>query len=313
MTSERPRVAVTCGDPFGVGPEVGVVAAATAVDIAAITLIGDSAVWERAAALRGVEWARLCTVPAEPGADPEHSVHPEVATIPEVSAIATAVRGCLDGRFDAVVTGPIHKADLQARGFRWSGHTPYLAHLCGRPESDAVMMFAGGRLAVVLATVHVPLAEVPSALGVVDVVRAARAGVEQLRRGWSLAAPRVAVCGLNPHAGEGGTLGTEDAEVLVPAVAQLRGEGMDASGPHPADTLFARAASGEFDLVVANYHDQGLIPVKTLDFGRSVNITAGLPIVRTSVDHGTARDIAWTGSANASHAIAALEMAVRLA
>ncbi len=175
------------------------------------------------------------------------------------------------------------------------------------------MMFAGGRLAVVLATVHVPLAEVPSALGVVDVVRAARAGVEQLRRGWSLAAPRVAVCGLNPHAGEGGTLGTEDAEVLVPAVAQLRGEGMDASGPHPADTLFARAASGEFDLVVANYHDQGLIPVKTLDFGRSVNITAGLPIVRTSVDHGTARDIAWTGSANASHAIAALEMAVRLA
>ncbi len=175
------------------------------------------------------------------------------------------------------------------------------------------MMFAGGRLAVVLATVHVPLASVSSLLQAEDVVRAARAGVEQLRRGWGIAAPRVAVCGLNPHAGEGGALGTEDVEQIAPAVAALCSEGVQASGPWPADTVFARAARGDFDLVVAMYHDQGLIPVKTLDFGSSVNITAGLPIVRTSVDHGTARDLAGTGRAESGSMEAAVEMAVRLA
>ncbi len=153
----------------------------------------------------------------------------------------------------------------------------------------------------------------PKLLTVERVVRVARTAAAEVERGLGVPSPRVAVCGLNPHAGEDGKLGREDDEVVRPAVARLVAAGIDASGPHPADTVFARALGGEFDLVVAQYHDQGLIPVKTVDFGRSVNITAGLSIVRTSVDHGTARDIAWTGRADAGPMEAAIRMAVRLA
>lgn len=292
------RVAITCGDPLGVGAEVGAVAAAAA-DIE-VALVGPAALWRRAAELRQVDLDEASIV--EPTGDGP----------PEIAAIDLAVAGALDGRFAAVCTMPIHKADLQASGFAWSGHTPYLAHLCGRPDHDAVMVFAGGRLSVSLATVHVPLADVPRLLDRAAVERAGRGLCDVLRR-RGLAAPRIAVCGLNPHAGEAGTLGREDEEIVAPAIAALCRGGIAASGPWPADTLFARAAGGEFDGVVAMYHDQGLAPVKTLDFGRSVNITAGLPIVRTSVDHGTARDIAWTGRADAHHAIAALAMAAELA
>ena len=301
------RVAITLGDPLGIGPEVGVLAAVCAPEGCHPVLIGDRALWERAAALRRLRLDGVEIVPVEAAADPAWG------HVPELAAIATAVRGCLDGRWRAVSTGPIHKADLQQLGFPHSGHTPYLADLCGLDPDRAVMMFAGGELRVVLATVHVPLAEVPRILDTAAVVRVGRIGAEVVRRGWSMASPRVAICGLNPHAGERGTLGREDDEVVAPAVSALREDGIDASGPWPADTLFARAARGQFDLVVALYHDQGLIPVKTLDFGRSVNITAGLPIVRTSVDHGTARDLAWTGKADARHAVAALAMACRLA
>jgi 4-hydroxythreonine-4-phosphate dehydrogenase len=258
-------------------------------------LVGESRTWQRAAALRGVSISGIELVEASD----------------ELDAIALGVRGCLDGHWDALCTMPIHKADLQARGFAHSGHTPYLAELCGRPQEDAVMVFAGGTLAVSLATVHIPLKDVPGALDGAAIGRAARGLAWALTQlgGTKL---RLAVCGLNPHAGEGGTLGTEDRDVVAPAVAALRAEGLDIAGPFPADTLFARAAGGEFDGVVALFHDQGLIPVKTLDFGRSVNITAGLPLVRTSVDHGTARDIAWTGRAEARHAVAALRMAAAL-
>ncbi len=301
------RIAITPGDPLGVGPEVGALAAVCAPDGCLPVLIGDRELWERAAALRRVRLDGIEVATADPSADPTWG------HVPELAAIATAVRGCLDGRWQGISTGPIHKAHLQSLGFPRSGHTPYLAELCGLDPGRAVMMFAGGSLTVVLATVHVPLAEVPRILDVGTVVRVARIAARVVTRGWELPAPRVAVCGLNPHAGEAGTLGREDADVVGPAVARLRSEGLDASGPWPADTVFARAARGEFDLVVALYHDQGLIPVKTLDFGRSVNITAGLPVVRTSVDHGTARDLAWTGEADARHAVAALAMADRLA
>lgn len=287
------RVAITIGDPKGVGPEVGVVAAAGAEG--SVVLVGDPATWHRAAALRAVAIDGIEIVPA---AD-------------EVEAIDVGARGCLEGRWDAVCTMPIHKADLLARGFRHSGHTPYLAELCGRPPSDAVMVFAGGTLAVSLATVHIPLAEVPRAVDAAAIGRATHGLVEVLRR-LGHDAPRIAVCGLNPHAGEDGTLGTEDRDVVAPAIAALAADGLSLTGPYPADTVFARAAGGDFDGVVALFHDQGLIPVKTLDFGRSVNITAGLPIVRTSVDHGTARDIAWTGRADARHARAAVAMAALL-
>ncbi len=287
------RVAITQGDPRGVGPEVGVVAATSAS--CEPVLVGDGATWRRAAESRGVCIDGIELVEAED----------------EIAAIAVGVRGCLEGRWDALCTMPIHKADLQARGFAHSGHTPYLAELCHRPLEDAVMVFAGGTLAVSLATVHIPLKDVPQALDASAIGRSARGLISVLLR-LGRAGPRLAVCGLNPHAGEGGTLGTEDRDVVAPAVAALRAAGLDISGPYPADTLFARAAGGEFDGVVALFHDQGLIAVKTLDFGRSVNITAGLPVVRTSVDHGTARDIAWTGRADPRHAVAAVAMAAAL-
>lgn len=168
------------------------------------------------------------------------------------------------------------------------------------------MAFSGGSLSVALATAHVPLMRVGEVLTTARIVRAGRTAAARL------GARRIAVCGLNPHAGEDGALGSEDADIVAPAVAELRALGLEASGPHPADTIFAQAVAGRFDLVVACYHDQGLIPVKTLDFGRSVNITCGLPIVRTSVDHGTARDIAGRGVAEAAHTVAALQMAARL-
>jgi 4-hydroxythreonine-4-phosphate dehydrogenase len=269
-------------------------------------LVGDVDLWRRAAELRAVDLLGLRFEPSEPEADPRYG------GLPEIAAVATAVRGCQSGRFAALVTGPIHKDSLQSRGFAHSGHTPYLAELCGMPADQAVMFFAGGRLQVVLATVHLPLAEVAVRLTLAAIVRAARAGADMLRERLGCPRPRIALCGLNPHAGEGGRLGSEDVEVVTPAVAELQRLGYEAAGPFPADTLFPSAARGDWDLVVAMYHDQGLIPVKTLDFGRSVNITAGLPIVRTSVDHGTARDIAWTGRADADHAKAALEMARRL-
>lgn len=296
-------IAITPGDPLGIGAEVGVVAAAGQ---AGVVLVGDSDLWHRAAALRGIDPSGLSIVPSLASADPRF------AHLPEIAAIATAVRGCQSGRFGALVTGPVHKASLQASGFPYSGHTPYLAELCGLPPDESVMFFAGGRLQVVLATVHLALADVPQALTGAAIVRAARAGADLLSSRFDVVRPRVGVCGLNPHAGEGGLLGAEEGEVIAPAVLELRQLGYDAHGPLPADTLFPKAAQGAWDLVVAMYHDQGLIPVKTLDFGRSVNITAGLPIVRTSVDHGTARDIAWTGKADAAHAVAALQMARRL-
>lgn len=307
-------IAITPGDPMGIGPEVAVAAFSRLVDAGAlrpddVVFLGDGGLWDRAAdlvCLAAGQRERMHRIDADPTADPAHG------HLPEIAAIATAVRGIQAGRFGAVCTGPIHKGDLMAAGFPFPGHTPYLAHLCRREPDDAVMLFAGGALRVVLATVHIPLARVPEVLDVPCIVRAARAGIALLREGLGIPRPRVAVCGLNPHAGEGGALGHEEDRVVRPAIAALQGEEADVRGPFPADTLFAAAARGAHDLVVALYHDQGLIPVKTLDFGESVNVTAGLPIVRTSVDHGTARDIAWTGVADPRHMESALRMALRL-
>ncbi len=307
-------IAITPGDPQGVGPEVAAAAfsrllAEGALHPDDVVFLGDADLWDRAADLVGlsaVERAAMNRIDADPGADPEHG------HLRSIAAIATAVRGIQAGRFGAVCTGPIHKADLMAAGFPFPGHTPYLAHLCGMHPDEAVMLFAGGALRVVLATVHVPLAQVPQVLDVACIARAARAGIALLQSGLGIERPRVAVCGLNPHAGEGGVLGHEEERVVGPAIATLQGEHADVTGPYPADTVFAAAARGSHDLVVALYHDQGLIPVKTLDFGESVNVTAGLPIVRTSVDHGTARDIAWTGTADPRHMKSALRMALRL-
>ena len=302
------RLAVTPGDHDGIGAELALRLWQQLEPSAGaqITLVGPRALWQRAAQLVGLRVEELVTAEVDLTADPQW------AHLPGVGEVATAVSGCLSGRFDAMCTGPLHKASLLERGFPYMGHTPYLAALCGRAAEDAVMVFAGGRLTVSLATVHLPLAEVSTALSTAGIVRAALGAADIVQRAHGIDRPRVAVAGLNPHAGEDGRLGDEEQRVVVPAVTALRAQGVDASGPWPGDTVFGRALCGEFDCVVAAYHDQGLVAVKTLDFGNSVNITAGLPLVRTSVDHGTARDIAWQGVARSDGMLAAARMAVRL-
>lgn len=293
-----PRLVITPGDPVGVGPEVTAKALASlGGDVDAVVVGHPSCrAWlER----EGVDAAFHAT---GTGAEPA-----------EVEALRLAVAWCRQGRADALVTGPIHKARLAAQGFAHPGHTTFLGELCGieRP----VMAFVGGAVRVALVTVHVPLAQVSTLLtedGVVHTVRTAhRALVDQL----GIAAPRLLVCGLNPHAGDDGLMGDEEARVIRPAVLACQREGIDARGPVSAEAAFRMALQGEADLVVATYHDQGLAPLKALDAltgDGAVNWTLGLPIVRTSVDHGTADDIAGQGIADPRSMRAAIELAVTL-
>jgi 4-hydroxythreonine-4-phosphate dehydrogenase len=223
--------------------------------------------------------------------------------------IVRAVQDSLAGRVQAIATAPINKAAFAAAGLPWKGHTDLLAHLCG--VEDAVMMFWSDALRVVLATVHIPLSGVPAALTTDRMLRTIRMTAGAMPR-FGLAEPRIAVAGLNPHAGEGGLLGHEDLDCIAPAIQAARSEGLNVSGPFPADTVFVRASRGEFDVVVACYHDQGLIPIKLLAFGHAVNVTLGLPIIRTSVDHGTAFDIARQDKADAGSMAEAILLAARL-
>jgi 4-hydroxythreonine-4-phosphate dehydrogenase len=221
-------------------------------------------------------------------------------------AIERAARLALSGEVDAIVTGPVHKHALHQAGFAWPGHTEWLAELAGGVE--VAMMLASERLRVVLVTTHVALRDVPSLVTQDRVVRAGRVTEKALREWFGLAAPRLAVCALNPHAGEGGLFGDEDERVLRPAARAL-----GAAGPLPADTVFVRAMRGEFDAVLAPYHDVGMTAIKVASFGQAVNVTLGLPFPRTSPDHGTAFDIAGMGKADPSSMRAALELAVQLA
>jgi 4-hydroxythreonine-4-phosphate dehydrogenase len=245
-------------------------------------------------------------VDAEPGRpDPRHA--PAV-----VRSIERAVALARSGAAAAVVTNPIQKSALYAAGFRFPGHTEFLADLAGggvRP----VMMLAGPSLRVVPLTVHVPLARVPGLLTVELIVRQARIAAEALRRDFGVPRPRLAVAGLNPHAGEAGAMGDEEERVIAPALAALRAEGIEVTGPLPADTMFHSNARAGYDAALCMYHDQALIPVKTLHFDEAVNVTLGLPFVRTSPDHGTALDIAGRGVARPGSLVAALELAAAMA
>jgi 4-hydroxythreonine-4-phosphate dehydrogenase len=223
-----------------------------------------------------------------------------------VKAVADAMRGTVDG----VATAPINKEALRLAGLPWSGHTDLLAHLTG--AEHVAMMFYSDALRVVLATVHLALAEVPRALTPSRLEATIELTSRDLPR-FGIERPRIAVAGLNPHAGEHGLFGREEEDVIGPAIAACRRRGIDVAGPFPADTLFVRAVRGEFDVVVACYHDQGLIPVKLVAFGQAVNVTLGLPIIRTSVDHGTAFDIAGQGLADPGSMCAAVKLAARLA
>ncbi|MCO5159720.1 MAG: 4-hydroxythreonine-4-phosphate dehydrogenase PdxA [Mesorhizobium sp.] len=233
-----------------------------------------------------------------------------------VEAIDHSVGFVLDGKAEAIVTLPIAKKTLYEAGFAYPGHTEYLAHLAseatGRQET-AVMMIAGPDLRTVPVTIHIPISEVPSALTAGLILATARIVARDLRDRFGIANPRLAVLGLNPHAGEGGTIGTEDEEIILPAVEQLRHEGIDAFGPAPADTMFHPRARAGYDAALCMYHDQALIPAKMLAFDEAVNVTLGLPFIRTSPDHGTAFDIAGTGKARPDSLIAALKLARSLA
>lgn len=229
-----------------------------------------------------------------------------------IASIEMATAHALSGLAGGVVTNPIHKALLYGQGFRFPGHTEFIAALCapmGKPAPEPVMMLTGGGLRVALATIHMPYTGVPAALADGRLPRIARITAAALKRQFSLPAPRIAFTGLNPHAGEDGTIGREEIEIINPAAALLRQEGIDISDARPGDTVFAEALGGRFDAVIAMTHDQGLIPVKTLDMWGGVNTTLGLPIIRTSPDHGTAYDAAAAGTAKADSLIAAIHSA----
>ena len=285
----KPRVAITVGDPSGIGPEVALRAAA------------DASVCELCDPV-------LYAPPADASFAP--GVLSAAAGRAAYELIVRAVDAAQRGMVDAIATAPISKEAFRLAGLPWRGHTDLLAHLTGAEQ--VAMMFHSDVLRVVLATVHVPLADVPRLLTKSLVEATIALAARELPR-FGIASPRLAVAGLNPHAGEHGMFGEEEESRIRPAIDACRRRGIDVAGPFPADTLFGRAVRGEFDAVIACYHDQGLIPVKLMAFGRAVNVTLGLPIVRTSVDHGTAFDIAGRGSADAGSMIAAVRLAARLA
>jgi 4-hydroxythreonine-4-phosphate dehydrogenase len=285
----KPRIAITAGDPAGIGPEIAHKAAADSrvLDVCEPVIYGPPATATFAPGILSADAGRAA-----------------------YEAICTAVRDARAGVVAAIATAPVNKLAFSRAGLPWKGHTDLLAHLTA--SRDVAMMFWSDPLKVVLATVHVPLADVPRMLTADLLAGIIGLTARELPR-FGITAPRLALAGLNPHAGENGLLGEEDDRVLAPAVAAARDRGIDIRGPYPADTLFVRAARGEFDAVIACYHDQGLIPVKLLAFGESVNVTLGLPIIRTSVDHGTAFDIAGRNAADPSSMIAATLLAARLA
>ncbi len=324
-TTKLPRIAVTMGDPAGIGPEIAILAhlAPEVFAVCRPVVYGDAGILRRAAAVvgRAVE----VTPNGEPGPGriavrPISSLQPEEAPFGAVSeagsrAMAEYVRAAtldaLAGRVDAVVTCPITKEGFARAGVPFPGHTELLADLCG--GADVVMMLAGPKLRVALVTVHVALRKALDLLSAPRIERTVRITHAFFRSKMGTDAPRIALAGVNPHAGEGRLFGDEDATLVAPAVAACRSEGIDASGPYPPDTVFHRAYQGEFDVVVAMTHDQGLIPLKLVHFEDGVNVTMGLPVIRTSVDHGTAYDIAGKGTARPGSLLAAIRMAAAMA
>jgi 4-hydroxythreonine-4-phosphate dehydrogenase len=338
VRDDRPLVALTMGDVAGVGPEL--IARAWADPrlwaLARPLVVGDSGVMERAVAAVGGDIS-VRTI------DAPEDARPEIGSIPCLDATGQDLAGVLPGRIDpragraaadfleaaidlamagrvdAIATLPLQKESLHAAGVRHPGHTEILAERCKAPE-HAMMLYLpsddpsepGRGLGVIHATLHVALRRVFDLLTIDSVAAKIRLADEALRPLTGGRPPRVAVAGLNPHAGENGLFGDEETTVIGPAVARVRAEGVDVVGPIPADTLFSRAVGGEFDAVVAMYHDQGHVALKTIGFDRAVNVTLGLPIVRTSVAHGTAFDIAWKGVASTNSLLSAVRVAARI-
>jgi 4-hydroxythreonine-4-phosphate dehydrogenase len=328
----RSPLILTLGEPAGIGPDITIGAwlARHEAGIPPFLFVGDSALLERRAAAlgRSVKVANVhprdcvaCFPDAIPCLEPSNPVLGVPGTLREsdaravIESIRTAVELVHSGEGSAVVTNPINKKALNAIGFAFPGHTEFLGdlalHMFG-VQATPVMMLAGPDLRVVPVTIHIPLASVPDALTTELIVRTGEIVARELRERFGIEHPRLAVSGLNPHAGEEGMLGSEDAEVVRPAVETLRAAGIAVSGPLPADTMFHPAARAQYDAALCMYHDQALIPIKTLAFDEGVNVTLGLPFVRTSPDHGTALSIAGSGAARATSLIAALKLADRL-
>lgn len=321
MSTQPGPIALTCGEPAGIGPEIAVAARRRLGASVPFFWIGDPRHLPDDTDWQGIDrpdqafalapgvlpvMVHAFFSPAQPGQpDPAHAAD-------VIAVIARAVGLVQSGAASAICTAPIHKKALKdGAGFAFPGHTEFLAHLAD--VGRVVMMLACPGLRVVPATIHIPLAEVPHALTarlLEDTIRLTRAG---LIRDFGIAAPRLAVAGLNPHAGEGGAMGREEIDLIIPVLDRLRAEGFLLDGPKSADTMFHAAARSRYDAAIAMYHDQALIPVKTIDFAGGVNVTLGLPFIRTSPDHGTAFDIAGQGRADASSLIAALSMAADMA
>jgi 4-hydroxythreonine-4-phosphate dehydrogenase len=306
MTQGGAPILVTMGEPAGIGPEIALAAYAALggrIGHRPLRLVGDKTLFAAvpADALIPTQGA-VQTMPGKPQRANAAAV---------IEAIEVAARACMKGEAAAMVTAPIHKAALAGAGFAFPGHTEFLAHLTGAPL--AVMMLASDVLRVVPLTIHLPLAQVPPAITAGAIVETGEIVLAALARDFAIAAPRLAVAGLNPHAGEDGVIGAEEGAAIAPAVETLRMRGHRVMGPLSADTMFHQEARAHYDAALCMYHDQALIPIKTLSFWEGVNVTLGLPIVRTSPDHGTAFDIAGTGKADPRSMIAAIRMAAAMA
>lgn len=329
MTELAPIV-LTPGEPAGIAPEITGLAWRNLKDKphCCFFLLGDAGYWAArnpsGLAIRRIQSPREASsifaqalpvlhrpLPVRPSAG---KIDP--ATAPQViAAIDEAVSLAFDGAVSAIVTNPIQKEALYAAGFHHQGHTDYLAHLARSRGHDVheVMMLVAKNLRTIPVTVHIPLAEVPRALTSGVIMAQARVVARDLSRYFGIVRPRLAFTGLNPHAGENGAIGTEDRDIIAPALRQLAAEGLAVSGPLPADTAFHAEARSQYDAILCMYHDQALIPVKTLDFHGGVNVSLGLPFIRTSPDHGTALNIAGAGAANPQSLIAAISLAAEMA
>ncbi|WOX06969.1 4-hydroxythreonine-4-phosphate dehydrogenase PdxA [Microbulbifer pacificus] len=326
-----PRIAFTPGEPAGIGPELAVKLACSGrtPDIAGaqIIAIADPELLRQEAARQGKALQLLPFNPAQPAEiTPDGSLHLLPVALPEparpgqlnpangpyvLETLRLAANGCMDRTFDAIVTGPVHKGVINDAGIPFSGHTEYFAEQAG--VEKVVMMLAADDLRVALATTHLPLKDVSSAITGESLQQVLTILHRSLRQQFRIEHPRIGVCGLNPHAGEGGHLGREEIDVIEPALDTLRALGLNLIGPLPADTLFTPPQLARCDAVLAMYHDQGLPVLKFKGFGRAINITLGLPFIRTSVDHGTALNIAGQGIADTGSLIAALSQAIELA
>ena len=323
-------LAVTLGDPAGIGPEL-ICAAWTARgsdNLQPFAVLGGATILKDSAVRRGLDIAIRSVpdlagaakvfqeaLPVIEGLDGEYrpgEPSPEGARI-ALQSLETGAALALSGAASGVVTGPIDKARMAEVGFAYPGQTEFFADRSGVAADDAVMMLAGPQLRTVPITIHVALGQVPGLLTAELICHRARIVAQALRRDFGIASPRLAVAALNPHAGENGLMGSEEQQVIIPAIAALKAEGIEVSGPHAADSLFAPRARETYDAAIAMYHDQALIPLKALDFDAGVNVTLGLPIVRTSPDHGTAFGIAGSGAADPGAMIAAIRMAGEIA